>query len=63
MIEIESFEKMEEMLRKVVREELQELLIDKEINPKYVDKIKKIREEPYVGFNSVEELDSLVKNA
>lgn len=63
MIESVSYEKIEELLRKVVREELQELLIDKEINPQYVEKLKKIREEPHIGFNSVEELDSIVKNA
>lgn len=63
MIESVSYEKIEELLRKVVREELEELLIDKEINPKYVEKIKKIREEPHMGFDSVEELDTLVKNA
>lgn len=63
MIESENFEKIEELLRKVVREELEELLIDKEINPKYADKLKKIGKEPYIGFNSVDELDNLIKNA
>lgn len=63
MIESVSYEKIEELLRKVVREELEELLIDKDINSKYVEKIKKIREGPRSGFNSVEELDTLVKNA
>ena len=63
MLDDNSYKKIEALVRRVVREELEELLLDKEINPKYIEKIKQIREEPHIGFNSVEELDSIVKNA
>ena len=33
-----------------------------EINPSYIEKLKKIKEEEHIELNSLNELDSLIKN-
>lgn len=63
MTQVVELKEIETMLRKIVREELEEVLKeDYEIKPSYIEKLKKIEQEEHIKLDSLDNLDSLIKN-
>lgn len=63
MTQVVELKEIETMLRKIVREELEEILKeDYEIKPSYIEKLKKIEQEEHIKLDSLDNLDSLIKN-
>ena len=49
---------------KNIRESVEELKQDsKELNPGFIEEMKEIEKEDSIKFNSIEELDEIIKNA
>lgn len=61
---VEKSENMENMLRRIIREELEDILTNSpQLKDEYAEELKRIENEEHIGFNSIEELDLLIKNA
>lgn|SRR3989339_645323 len=54
------YNKLTEMIRQVVREELDEI---RYLNPEYIKELQKLEKEKGIKFTSIKELDNLIKNA
>ena len=54
------YNKLSEIIRQVVREELEEI---RYLNPDYVKELQKLEKEVGIKFTSINELDNLIKNA
>ncbi len=60
MTETIDYNKLSNMIREIIREELEEI---RPLNPDYVKKIKDLEKESSISFNSIDELDNLIENA
>jgi transposase len=59
-MEIIDYEKLSNIIREIIREELEEI---RPLNPEYIKKLREIEKEESINFSSIEELETIIKNA
>ena len=59
MTQVVDFDKLSNMIRDIIREELEEI---RPLNESYIKKIKKLEEEEGLKFSSISELEDIIEN-